>query len=112
MTLIADLVKATKERAVAVLSTAAVGVVMAACVAGYEVGKNVALKSWVISHVDERFATRDRIAEMRDDISELENIRDKSEDETVVADLTDRINDLKSRLSTLIDDGQVDQIRD
>lgn len=112
MTLIADFVKAVKERAVAVISTAAVGAVVAACLAGYEIGKNIALKSWVISYIDEREALRDRIAEMRNDIAELENIRDKAEDETIIADLTDRIDDLKLRLAALLDDDQVDQIRD
>lgn len=112
MTLLTDFKKAVKERTVAVLSTAAVGAVVAACVAGYEVGKNVALKSYVHEYVDGMFARRDQIATLRDDIASLRDTRSKSENEDVIADLDARITTLQGRLESLLNDGQINQVDD
>lgn len=105
MALVRDFIDGFKKNLIGVASTGAVGLVVAACVTGYEVGKNVAFKSYVHEYVDSAFERRDAEASLRADIASLETIRDKSENADVIADLNERIEALRGRL-------QVNQVDD
>lgn len=66
--------------------------------AGYEWGKNLAQRQWVIDHVATEFERADARQALIEQIRTLRGIKEKASNPEVVADLERQIAELEARL--------------
>jgi hypothetical protein len=87
-----------KGTAIAGLSALVVGAIGSACLAVYQVAQDVALKTWVVEHVDQRFEAEAYRQQVRDDLRDLMALKEKASDPDVIAGLERQIEELEARL--------------
>lgn len=83
---------------IAGVATLAVGAISAASLAVYQVARDIALRSWVVEHVDQRFEQEEVRRQIRADIARLMALKEKTDDPEMVAGLDEQIEALQARL--------------
>jgi hypothetical protein len=83
---------------IAGIATLAVGAISAASLAVYQVARDIALRSWVVEHVDQRFEQEEVRRQIRSDIARLMALKEKASDPDVIAGLERQITELEARL--------------
>lgn len=87
-----------KGALIAGIATLAVGAISAASLAVYQVARDIALRSWVIEHVDQRFEQEEVRRQIRSDIARLMALKEKTDDLEMIAGLEEQIAELEARL--------------